>query len=224
MHRKANQFQLLLNKQDALTEFDTLEPGRFQALRDGTRVTYTESLSDDRVNLGNVFISQKNLGADQKDRGISVLVAESGRQEIRPDGNRYLILGNGYRYDGSPGQADYRAIHYETYGVLLPKPDVSEEVTDRDAMPTSSLLGSDDIRSRTELQWRLSLPLLVFIVTLMVVPLARVNPRQGRFLKLLPAILLYMAYLTILIAARGALEKARSRRPWGCGGCTGFSC
>ena len=133
----ANQFQLLLNKQDALTEFDTLEPGRFQALRDGTRVTYTETLSDDRVNLGSVFISQKNLGADQKDRGISVLVAEKGRQEVRPDGNRYLILDNGYRYDGSPGQADYRAIHYETYGVLLPKPDVSEEVTDRDAMPTS---------------------------------------------------------------------------------------
>jgi len=205
----ANQFQLLLNKQDALTEFDTLEPGRFQALRDGTRVTYTEQLSDDRINLSGVFISQKNTSTDQKDRGISVLVAEKGRQEIRPDGNRYLILDNGYRYDGNPGQADYRAIKYDEYGVLLPKPDVSDEVTDRDAMTTSSLIGSDDIRSRTELQWRLSLPLLVFIVTLMAVPLSRVNPRQGRFLKLLPAILLYMAYLTILIAARGALEKGK---------------
>ncbi|WP_018927094.1 LPS export ABC transporter permease LptF [Pseudomonas umsongensis] len=205
----ANQFQLLLNKQDALTEFDTLEPGRFQALRDGTRVTYTEQLSDDRINLGGVFISQKNVSSDNRDRGISVLVAEKGRQEIRPDGNRYLILDNGYRYDGNPGLADYRAIKYDEYGVLLPKPDVSDEVTDRDAMTTSSLLASDDIRSRTELQWRLSLPLLVFIVTLMAVPLSRVNPRQGRFLKLLPAILLYMAYLTILIAARGALEKGK---------------
>jgi len=205
----ANQFQLLLNKQDALTEFDTLEPGRFQALRDGTRVTYTERMSDDRVNLSGVFISQKNISSNNKDRGISVLVAEKGRQEIRPDGNRYLILDNGYRYDGSPGQADYRAIKYDEYGVLLPKPDVSDEVTDRDAMPTSTLIGSDDIRLRAELQWRMSLPLLVFIVTLMAVPLARVNPRQGRFLKLLPAILLYMGYLTILIAARGALDKGK---------------
>ncbi|MFY0731547.1 LPS export ABC transporter permease LptF [Pseudomonas sp. NFX15] len=205
----ANQFQLLLNKQDALTEFDTLEPGRFQALRDGTRVTYTERMSDDRVNLGGVFISQKNISSNNKDRGISVLVAEKGRQEIRPDGNRYLILDNGYRYDGNPGQADYRAIKYDEYGVLLPKPDVSDEVTDRDAMPTSTLVGSEDIRLRAELQWRMSLPLLVFIVTLMAVPLSRVNPRQGRFLKLLPAILLYMAYLTILIAARGALDKGK---------------
>ena len=36
-----------------------------------------------------------------------------------------------------------------------------------------------------------------------------VNPRQGRFLKLLPAILLYMAYLTMLISVRGALEKGK---------------
>jgi lipopolysaccharide export system permease protein len=205
----ANQFQLLLNKQDAMTEFDTLVPGRFQALRDGSRVTYTEQLSDDRANLSGVFISEKRVSADKKDRGISVLVAEKGRQEIKADGNRYLILDNGYRYDGNPGQADYRAIKYDTYGVLLPKPDVSDEVTDRDAMPTKGLLSSDDLRSRTELQWRLSLPLLVFIVTVMAVPLSRVNPRQGRFLKLLPAILLYMAYLTILIAARGALEKGK---------------
>ncbi|PTU03885.1 LPS export ABC transporter permease LptF [Pseudomonas sp. HMWF031] len=205
----ANQFQLLLNKQDALTEFDTLEPGRFQALRDGTRVTYTEQLSDDRINLSGVFISQKNASSDGKDRGISVLVAEKGRQEINPDGNRYLILDNGYRYDGNPGQADYRAIKYDEYGVLLPKPDVSDEVTDRDALSTSVLINSDDLRLRAELEWRLSLPLLVFIVTLMAVPLSRVNPRQGRFLKLLPAILLYMAYLTLLIAARGALDKGK---------------
>ncbi|MCY1404575.1 Lipopolysaccharide export system permease protein LptF [compost metagenome] len=200
----------IINQQDALTEFDTLVPGRFQTLRDGTRVTYTEQLSEDRGQLAGVFISEKRVSQDKsKDRGISVLVAEKGRQEIHPDGNRYLILENGYRYDGNPGQADYRAIQYDTYGVLLPKPEVSEDITDREAIPTSELFKSDALRERAELQWRLSLPLLVFIVTLMAVPLSRVNPRQGRFLKLLPAILLYMAYLTMLIAARGALEKGK---------------
>jgi lipopolysaccharide export system permease protein len=207
----ATQFSLLINKQDAMTEFDTLVPGRFQALRDGTRVTYTEQLSDDRINLGGVFISEKRMSSDQsKDRGITVLVAEKGHQETKNDGSRYLILENGYRYDGNPGEANYRAIKYDTYGALLPKPDISDEVTDRDAIATSELLnGESTPRNRAELQWRISLPILVFIVTLMAVPLARVNPRQGRFLKLLPAILLYMAYLTILIAARGALEKGK---------------
>jgi len=200
----------ILNQQDSLTEFDTLVPGRFQTLRGGSRVTYTRELSADRSELGGVFISETNVSRQTgKESGLSVLVAESGRQEVQPDGSRYLILENGYRYDGNPGQADYRAIQYDTYGVLLPKPEVSMELSEREALPTRELLGSDNIRHRTELQWRFSLPLLVFVVTVLAVPLAKVNPRQGRFLKLLPAILLYMTYLALLIAARGALDKGR---------------
>lgn len=201
-------FLHVLNQQDALTEFDTLEPGRFQSLRDGSRVTYTETLSDDRTDLGGVFISEKRLSLDgTKDHGITVLVANKGHQETHPDGSKYLILTNGYRYDGNPGEADYRAIKYDTYGVLLPKPAAEDDVTERDAIPTMDLFKPDG--DKAELQWRISLPILVFIVTLMAVPLSRANPRQGRFLKLLPAILLYMAYLTILISARGALEKGK---------------
>ncbi len=200
----------ILNSQEALTEFDTLVPGRFQSMRGGTRVTYTERLSEDRSELGGVFISEQQLASDGKEpRAIALLVAEKGRQEIQADGSRYLILENGYRYDGNPGEADYRAIQYDRYGVLLPKPEVGAEVGEREALPTAALLDSDDLRHRAELQWRLSIPLLVFVVTVLAVPLARVNPRQGRFLKLLPAILLYMAYLALLIAMRGQLEKGR---------------
>ena len=204
----------IFNQQDAMTEFDTLVPGRFQAMKDGSRVTYTEGLSDDRGQLAGVFISEKRMqrqveGEKPKQSGITVLVAEKGRQVIQADGSRYLILENGYRYDGNPGQADYRATQYDTHGVLLPKPSVSAEIGEREAVPTRELIGSDEPRYQAELQWRLSIPLLVFIVTLLAVPLARVNPRQGRFLKLLPAILLYMAYLALLIGARGQLDKGK---------------
>ena len=204
----------IFNQQDAMTEFDTLVPGRFQAMKDGSRVTYTAGLSDDRGQLAGVFISEKRMqrqveGEKPKQSGITVLVAEKGRQVIQADGSRYLILENGYRYDGNPGQADYRATQYETHGVLLPKPSVSAEIGEREAVPTRELIGSDEPRYQAELQWRLSIPLLVFIVTLLAVPLARVNPRQGRFLKLLPAILLYMAYLALLIGARGQLDKGK---------------
>src|SRR5690606_29462274 len=129
-----------------------------------------------------------------KDEGITVLVAKTGRQEIYEDGSRYLILHDGYRYDGTPGDADYRVIHYDTYGVLLPKPSVEVNVGERETMRTQELLGSSEPKIQSELQWRLSMPILVLVVTLIAVPLSRVNPRQGRFLKLLPAILLYMAY------------------------------
>jgi lipopolysaccharide export system permease protein len=206
----AEEVEHILNEQDTLTEFDTLEPGRFQKMRNSERVTYVESLSGDRTQLEGVFISEKRRsGEDGKAHAITVLVADSGRQEIQPDGSRYLILENGYRYDGNPGSAEYRVTRYDAHGVLLPKASVSAEITDREALPTRELLGSTDLRHQIELQWRMSLPLLVFVITLLAVPLSRVNPRQGRFLKLLPAILLYMAYLSLLIAARGALLKGR---------------
>src|SRR5690606_25135594 len=60
---------------------------------------------------------------------------------------------------------------------------------------------------RAALQWRLSLPVLVMVVALMAVPLSRTNPRQGRFARILPAVLLYVIYLLALNAARGAVEE-----------------
>ena len=199
----------ILQQQDALTEFDTLVPGRFQSMKDGARVTYAEDLASGREELRGVFISDLGKGVRGGNDKISILVAPTGRQQILEDGSRYLILENGYRYDGNPGEASYRRVGYETYAVLLPKPSVALAASDREAMTTAELLASEQLKMKTELHWRLSIPLLAFVVTLLAVPLSRVNPRQGRFFKLLPAIFLYMAYLGLLIAARDALDKGR---------------
>lgn len=200
--------QQLFNEQDAMTEFDTLAAGRFQTLGSGQRVTYAGGLSDDRTELETVFIAESTGSGE--DANVAVLVAAGGRQQLNPDGSRYLVLSTGYRYDGRPGEANFRIIQYDNYGVLLPKPEVVTEITDREAMPTQQLLGSSDLKNRAELQWRLAIPLLVPIVAFFAVPLARVNPRQGRFLKLIPAVILYMAYLALLVSARGWMEVGKT--------------
>ncbi len=199
--------QQLFNEQAAMTEFDTLAAGRFQSLGSGQRVTYAGGLSEDRTQLQDLFITERAGGMD--DTRVGVLVAETGRQQMNADGSRYLVLYDGYRYDGTPGTADFRVISYDTYGVLLPKPELATEVTDHEAMPTLALFGQTDVDLQAELQWRLAIPLLVFVVAFFAVPLSRVNPRQGRFLKLLPAVMLYMAYLAMLISARGWMESGK---------------
>src|SRR5690606_41859645 len=122
---------------------------------------------------------------------------ERGGQQMSPDGSRDLVLQTGYRYDGRPGSADFRTIQYDTYGVLLPKPEVVTEVTDREAMASTDLLGSPDLRNRAELQWRLAIPLLVPILAFFAVPLARDNPYQMRLLLHLPALNSYMVDLAM---------------------------
>lgn len=200
----------ILQEQDALTEFDTLVPGRFQSLKDGDRVTYTEDLENGREQLQGVFISELGKATSTgRDANVTLLTAPRGHQVVLEDGSRYLILEEGYRHDGLPGRADYRVTAYDTYAVLLPKPSVALAVGDRESMTTAELLASNHPKMQSELHWRLAIPLLSFIVTLLAVPLARVNPRQGRFIKLLPAIVLYMSYLALLIASRDALDKGR---------------
>ena len=205
----AGNVERILNTQDAMTEFDTLTPGRFQSMENSGRVTYAESLSPDKSRMVQVFIADRSQQKSNKpeDEGrMTILLADSGRLQPDPEtGKRYLLLNDGYRYDVAAGQPEGRLTQYDTYGIQMQSKDV-RPVTKENTLTTRELLGSDQLRRQAELQWRISLPLLIPFIILMALPLARVNPRQGRFMKLLPGVLLYLVYLSILIAARGAIE------------------
>lgn len=47
------------------------------------------------------------------------------------------------------------------------------------------------------------------LLTLVVIPLSKVNPRQGRFAKMGPAILFYLAYFMSISAAKSAIEDGK---------------
>ena len=198
---------MLLAKQDSMTEFDTLVPGRFQLLEGGNRVTYTESLTNDRQQMDRVFIASRS---DANSAAMSLVLAKTGRiSTTEEQGQRYLILNDGFRYDMTPGVSSVRVIEYDTYGLRMDERTINDEISREQAMPTSVLLKSDEPRYIAELQWRLSLPLLVPVIVLLAVPLSRVNPRQGRFVKLLPGVLLYLFYLALLMYARSAVDDQR---------------
>ena len=202
----ASNVEQIFDQQETLTEFDTLAPGRFQQTSTGRRVTYTEDLQDNRTRLNNVFISEKSK--DSNDPILGVVVAEKGTQYIDPDtGSRFLLLENGYRYEGVPGQADYRKIRFDQYGARMRESSVQQRVQKIETLPTGELMGSERLDYQAQVQWRLSLPVLCIVVSILAVPLSRVNPRQGRFARLLPSILLYLGYLTILTSVRSGLEK-----------------
>ncbi len=204
----ADQVQQIFIQQDSRTEFDALSARRFQSTPDRQRVIYTQELTDERTRLQEVFIADR--GGEGEDARPGLIVAESGSQyRDEGSGSRFLLLENGYRYEGVPGQADYRRVAFQQYGVRLPEPTVREKVARVETLPTGALLASDDPRLVAQWQWRVSLPILCIVVTLMAFPLSRANPRQGRYARLLPSIILYLAYLILLSAARSAVEKGQ---------------
>jgi len=195
----------IFNQQRQATEFELLIPGRFQPLSSGERVTYTEGLSDDRRELQGVFIAEFG----DEERGLSIITAESGVQRVAGEnGERFLVLEEGTRFQGVPGQLDYQVTEFGAYGLRIEGADARER-QEEEAISTQTLWASDDPEERALLHWRISLPLIVPIVTLLAVPLSRVNPRQGRFFHLLPAMLVYITYLGLLIVARDALAEQK---------------
>ena len=193
------------------SELDKLMPKKFYTLSGGKGVTYAEGVTEDRE-LDEVFLAMAVGSEEDGDRSLVLVLADKGRQkqaESSDNGtlDRYLVLDKGYRVEGIPGQHDYQITYFEEYGSRLEdkKPLNNEPKTE--AISTAALLDSDDLELQATLQWRLSIPLLVIVVTLLAVPLSRTNNRQGRFGKLLPAIVLYFTYLVSLNAMRGAIES-----------------
>ncbi len=191
-----------LAEQRNRSEFESLQEGRFQAIGQGKVMTYVENVSDDNQRLEQVFVAQRD-----SDTTSSVVVAQTGEQAFIEDyGQRYLVLHNGYRYEGRPGTREFKVTQFNEWGRYLPPTtSVAEFERESDAKTTAQLLSADDPGSSATLQWRISMPLMVFIATLLAVPLSKTNPRQGRYLKMLPAILIYVFYLAFLINARSAV-------------------
>ncbi|GAB3093507.1 LPS export ABC transporter permease LptF [Aestuariicella hydrocarbonica] len=209
---KAN---MVLESQKKRTEFELLSPARFQETSSGKSVTYAERFSDDHKVMRDVFMAEMGSSSDSDQVELAVITAESGEQVTDPvTGQRYLKLNNGYRYSGNPGEANYEVVEFESYWQHMVTDDKSSNGDVKaDSLPTRTLMQSSSQENIAALHWRFSLPVLVLVVTLLAVPLSKTNPRQGRYVQMIPAILLYIIYLVSLNAARGAVEEG-SVSPW----------
>lgn len=199
-------FEKLFTDQRNLTEFDTLVPGRFQSLRSGKRVTYTEKMADEG-NLRNLFINEYQESNFFGPKDVVTIVAESGESIVDANGNRILVLRDGTRYNGKPGTNDFRVIEFDEYGQRIEKEEDNFQYHRRAAIPTRDLLETGTSQHISELHWRIGVILMVPVIAVMAIPLSRVNPRQGRFTRLLPGMLCCFLYVICLSAARSAIEK-----------------
>lgn len=194
----------LKQQQDQLTEVDLITAGQFQEFNEGERVTYAERISGitGGRQLENVFVVSNPAG-DGTRAGIRVIISESARPEIDAEsGARFMRLENVLQYQGQPGSAEFTIGQFDVQAILLPEPAGFDELDEEKALRTLDLLGSALPEHEAELQWRISAILIIPVVTLLAVPLSKVNPRQGRFSKLVPAALLYALYFMLLQVCR----------------------
>ena len=191
----------VIEKAQADAGLATLIEGRFHVAPDGTGVVYVEDY-EKGYNLSKVFAAHWPNTPDQRP---SVITAQTGKV-VEKKNAEILTLYNGQRYEGIQGQKDYQLTEFDSFSMVLESREVKERRQRVDSVATSTLLASDDLVHRAELQWRIALPISILILTFIVVPMAVVNPRQGRYAKLFPALLIYLSYFLLLSASRSGIE------------------
>lgn len=189
---------------------DAILPGRFQVSRNGKRVVYVEHLSRNHKRADNVFIADQKI--EPSDMGINrwnVVSAARGYQiKDTENQNRFLVAEEGNRYEGMPGQNNYKVIQFQKYIVRVPDIQMNLQHQEQEEIPTKQLWQMyQDPKSAAELQWRLSIPLSVMLLAILAIPLSQVKPRQGRYVQLLVAILIYIVYVNLLFVARSWVEQ-----------------
>lgn len=197
---KAEEFRQLMNMRD---DVSAITPGVFRESGRGDRVYFVEEVEGEQNFVANVFVS-----STQHQR-VGVMVAKRGSQETHENGDRFLVLMNGRRYEGEAGTPEYKVYEFERYAMRVEQGAAQARAPTTKTLPTIELLREPTPRNLGEFSWRIGLPLAALVLSLLAIPLSFVNPRAGRSMNLLFALLLYMTYSNLLSIAQAYITQSK---------------
>ena len=188
-------------------EVTGLSPGSFKEFGKGN-IVYVESIEPDRRTMRRVFVRVRRGNREE------LLVADRAYQSVQGrDGERFMVLEDGYRYSGRPGRRDFIVTRFERHAVRLDVVTRSKRRSSLDSIRTLDLWRSTKSTHAAELQWRISLPISTVLLAMLAVPLSRTSPRQGRYGKLFIAVVVYFVYNNGVGIAQSLIERGELS-PW----------
>lgn len=209
-------YQQTLMTQQASSPLKTLLPGKFQQFDGGKWVVYAgKQANDPNGGLDDVFVVRlSNKKGKASPPEFDIISAKQVRDETHQTQThkkgRFLVFHNGHRYQGTPGEQNYKILSYQQLGLELPPKLHLAKMSAEKYTPSATLWQQRHTNrlANVELQWRLAIPTSVIILGLLAVPLSQLQPRQGRYRKFIPALLVYIIYMQLLFAARTWSKEA----------------
>ncbi len=169
-----------------------LEAGRFVELPGRAGILYVGELATDGTKFGKMF------GLTERDGRFDVITAKSGDLALEGDTQRILRLEDGYRVEGSYEKIDYRMMHFEKNEIRVP--DREQEQNSAVEIRTSmSLFKDKNPLAQAELHWRFAMPLFTLVLAILSLPLARSEPRQAHYGRLILAFLSYLVGMNLML-------------------------
>jgi lipopolysaccharide export system permease protein len=173
-------------------DISILAPGQFRESSGNNRVFFIESMNPETDVIKNIFIT--DFG---KDRQL-VAVAKEGFIQNKQDGEKQLVLEMGRRYEGTPGNTDFRIIEFDKYTFKLQDKIIDPIMSEAKTLPAWVLFDELNPIHLGEILWRIGLPLMAFVFAIIAIPLSYMDPRRGRYTALIMAVLIYFTYSNLL--------------------------
>lgn len=163
-------------------------PGTFRESRQADRVFFLENVVQGSNHVGNIFVQSVQQGK------VGTMVAKEGLQEFAPNGDKFVVLLHGTRHEGVPGELEYKIVEFERYAMRVETVESKQKAPNPKAYTTAYLVQNPDLWNMSELSWRIGLPVSALILCLLAIPFSFVNPRAGRSLNMISALIIYMLY------------------------------
>jgi lipopolysaccharide export system permease protein len=190
-------------KLESRDDVSRVSPGVFGETASRDRVFFVESVSGDQSSVQNVFVSS----SQQAKSGVSM--SRSGHTESEANGDRFLVLEQGRRYEGAPGDQQYRITEFDRYAARIETREGKEPAVTQKTLPTWALVMNPTSQNLGELLWRVGVPISALVLVLMAIPMSFVNPRAGRSINLMIALLTYIVYSNLLSVSVARVAQGR---------------
>ena len=191
------------------SEFTFIKEGEFEEFKDGEIVFYaSESSTPDseaEQNMEEIFISARS-----EKNSIIVLASEAIKFTDPETKNVYLRLKDGTRYQDIAGNKSKVILNFDQYDLQIISGDMLNTVPQYTAIQgikTLELFNREGLLVNAELQWRLSAPISLLILSVLGVLLGKTSPRSGRSIGLLIGIVIFMLYNNGLLIAKNSIER-----------------
>jgi lipopolysaccharide export system permease protein len=182
-----------------------VSPGQFKESSSSNRVFFVEGVAGEETVVQNVFVNtvEDNLN--------TVVVAKEGVIEGDGKGGQFLVLKNGRRYQGTPGQADFQSMEFERYSMrVATKGPVAGGQLESDALSTGDLIAMPTRANLGELVSRIGAPVTCLLLLLLAIPLGFVNPRAGSATNLILALLIFVTYMNLTRMLQASVTRGRT--------------
>jgi len=205
---KAEEFKKGLKSRDELA---TITPGIFKESKSDNRIFYVEGFSELGDIVKNIFVQSIQNGK------IGVVVASKGERIKNKRGEDYIIMRDGKRYEGRSNSQEFSTTYFKEYGILIEKdaPKIISVGEVYEAKSTLELLASNSSRYKAELYWRFSLPISAILLVLLAIPLSVINPRSGRSVNIIMALLLFVIYNNLLGVSHSIVSIGNTKNWYG---------